>query len=53
MTGELDNLAFRFFKLFAQYEHALKAMKYARTGAGGQVEPEWDRFSNGVSMCHY
>jgi hypothetical protein len=23
-------------------------MQYARSGAGGQAEPEWDRFSNGI-----
>lgn len=48
MTERLDNLAFRFFKLFAQYEYALKAMQYARSGARGQAEPEWDRFSTEV-----
>lgn len=48
MTEDLDNLAFSFFKLFAQYEYALKAMQYARTGTGGQAEPEWDRFSNEI-----
>lgn len=48
MPENLDNLAFCFFKLFAQYEYALKAMQYARSGAGGQAEPEWDRFSNEI-----
>ena len=48
MPEDLDNLAFCFFKLFAQYEYALKAMQYARSGAGGQAEPEWDRFSNEI-----
>lgn len=48
MPEDLDNLAFRFFKLFAQYEYALKAMKYARSGTGGQAEPEWNRFSNEI-----
>lgn len=48
MTQNLDNLAFCFFKLFAQYEYALKAMGYARSGIGGQAEPEWDKFSNEI-----
>jgi len=48
MPEDLDNLAFCFFKLFAQYEYALKAMQYARSGVGGQAEPEWDRFSNEI-----
>lgn len=48
MPEELDKLAFSFFKLFAQYEYALKAMQYARSGAGGQAEPEWDKFSNEI-----
>ncbi len=48
MPQDLENLAFCFFKLVAQYEYALKAMQYARSGAGGQAEPEWDRFSNEV-----
>lgn len=48
MSEQLDKLAFSFFKLFAQYEYALKAMRFARSGAGGQAEPDWDRFSNEI-----
>jgi len=48
MSQQLDELAFTFFKLFAQYEYALKAMQYTRVGAGGQAEPDWDRFSKEV-----
>ena len=48
MSEELDRLAFTFFKLFAQYEYALKAMKYAHVGRYGQVELEWDRYSNEI-----
>ena len=48
MSAHLDKLAFSFFKLFAQYEYALKAMGFARTGSGGQAEPDWDKFSNNV-----
>lgn len=48
MTAHLDTLAFDFFKLFAQYEYALKAMRFARSGSGGQAEPDWDKFSNKI-----
>jgi hypothetical protein len=48
MTEHLDTLAFNFFKLFAQYEYALKAMHFARSGSGGQAEPDWDKFSNEI-----
>ncbi len=44
----LDRLAFQFFKLFAQYEYALKAMGYATSGRNRQAEPDWDRFANQV-----
>ena len=50
MTQHLDQLACKFFKLFAQYEYALKAMQYARPGSGGQAEPDWDRFANEVGI---
>jgi hypothetical protein len=49
MKAELDVIAFHFFKLFAQYEYALKAMKYAKSGRNNQAEPDWDRFSNEVA----
>ncbi|HDT4622795.1 TPA: hypothetical protein QHO11_003147 [Klebsiella oxytoca] len=48
MSKELDELAFSFFKIFAQYEFALKAMKYASAGSRGQVELDWNRFSNEI-----
>ncbi|QBK04500.1 hypothetical protein DW355_06605 [Hylemonella gracilis] len=48
MSAKLDQLAFRFFKLFAQYEYALKAMGYGRAGNADAAEPEWDRFANEV-----
>jgi hypothetical protein len=47
MTSELDSLAFDLFKLFAQYEYALKAMGYGRAKRG-QAEPDWDRFAKEV-----
>ncbi|SIS16011.1 MULTISPECIES: hypothetical protein [Pseudomonas] len=48
MVAHLDALAFNFFKLFAQYEYALKAMNFSRSGSGGQAEPDWDKFSNEI-----
>lgn len=46
-TAELDDLAFRFFKLFAQYEWALKAMGHVfahrQTGA---AMGDWNSFCN-------
>ena len=48
MPENLDDLAFSFFKLFAQYEYALKAMQFARAGYGNQAEPDWNRFSNEI-----
>ena len=48
MNSELDRLAFDLFKLFAQYEYALKAMGYGRAKKAGQAEPDWDRFANEV-----
>ncbi|UVM52982.1 MULTISPECIES: hypothetical protein [Pseudomonas] len=50
MSTHLDTLAFSFFKLFAQYEYALKAMQFARSGSGGQAEPDWDKFSNEIGL---
>jgi hypothetical protein len=46
MDAELDALAFRFFKLFAQYEFTLKAMHYGRAGAKQAAEADWDGFAN-------
>jgi len=45
---DLDDLAFRFFKLFAQYEYSLKAMGYGAAGRNGQAEHDWDRFANSI-----
>lgn len=50
MSAELDRVAFRFFKLFAQYEYALKAMGFGSAGSNGQAEPSWDRFANDVGV---
>jgi hypothetical protein len=46
MTRQLDQLAFKFFKLFAQYEYALKAMGYGRARSNGGAEPDWNKFAN-------
>lgn len=45
-TIDLDQLAFQFFRLFAQYEYALKAMGYGRAGKKDAAEADWDRFAN-------
>jgi len=49
MSNHLDKIAFDFFKLFAQYEFALKAMNYFRP-ARELAEPDWDRFSNEIGV---
>jgi len=48
MDAKLDTLGFRFFKLFAQYEYALKVMGYWKDRNGNRVEPDWDRFANDI-----
>lgn len=49
MSAELDNLAFQFFKLFAQYEYALKVMGYGKAGRNRKnAEADWDRFANEI-----
>ena len=40
---KLDTLAFEFFKLFARFEFALKAMKYFKKQK--RAEPDWDTFA--------
>lgn len=48
MDEELDELAFRFFKLFAQYESTLKERGFFRSNKKGQIFVEWDRFAKEV-----
>ena len=48
MSAELDQLAFRFFKLFAQCEYALKAMGFGRAAKAYAAEADWDRFASEV-----
>jgi hypothetical protein len=43
---ELDRLACKFFKLFAQYESSLKEIGYFRSDRNDQPEVDWDRFVN-------
>lgn len=44
MQRNLDDLAFRFFKLFAQYESTMKERGLFLKGGHGQVLADWDRF---------
>lgn len=47
MTNEeLDNLACKFFKLFAQYESSLKEQGYFRIVRHNFPEADWNRFVN-------
>ena len=48
MTAHLDQLAFHFFKLFAQYEATLKEQGFFQADKSGNVIVDWDRFSNEV-----
>jgi len=48
MSDELDQLAFSFFKLFAQYEFTLKEKGFFKAGKSGNVIVDWDRFANEV-----
>ena len=48
MQMHLDELAFQFFKLFAQYESTLKERGFFRRGGRGEVLVDWDRFANEV-----
>lgn len=48
MTAHLDQLAFHFFKLFAQYESTLKEQGFFQADKSGNVIVDWDRFSNEV-----
>jgi hypothetical protein len=46
MNEGLDQLAFKFFKLFAQYESALKEQGYFKKGGRDVVSANWDLFAN-------
>ncbi|EPB5225683.1 TPA: hypothetical protein JD893_23490 [Citrobacter freundii] len=45
MADELDMLALRFFKLFAQYEFYMKSMGYFQVSRT-KIIVDWDRFVN-------
>jgi hypothetical protein len=51
MHQQLDHLAFRFFKVFAQCEYALKAMGYGRAARNKAAEADWDRFANEIGAA--
>lgn len=48
MQKRLDNLAFRFFKLFAQYESTLKERGFFRADNRARISVDWGRFANEV-----
>ncbi len=50
MPKTLDETAFHLFRLFAQYEYALKAMGYAKASRTGTAEPDWDRFAKEIGV---
>ncbi len=45
----LDKLAFRFFKLFAQYESTMKERDFFNVNKHGQIFVDWDRFANEIA----
>lgn len=45
VNDELDQMAFKFFKLFAQYESALKELRFFVANPRGGVIVDWDRFA--------
>jgi hypothetical protein len=47
MSADLDQLAFRFFKLFARFEATLKEREFYRVESG-RIVVQWDRFANEV-----
>jgi len=48
MEQQLDDLAFKFFKLFAKYESSLKQRDYFQVNDNGKISVDWDSFSNEV-----
>ncbi len=46
MDNKLDQLAFDFFKVFAQYESSLKEHGYFQEARNGRINVDWDRFVN-------
>jgi len=48
MNAHLDQLTFRFFKLFAQYESTLKERNFFQADKSGNVIVDWDKFANEI-----
>lgn len=48
MEEKLDKLAFRFFKLFAQYESSLKERGFFFVNSRGRIFVDWSRFAKEV-----
>jgi hypothetical protein len=46
MEQQLDHLAFKFFKLFAQYESSLKERGFFQSENRDKIRVDWDRFAN-------
>ena len=47
MTASLDQLAFKFFKLFARFEATLKERDFYRV-ENGKIVVDWDRFATEI-----
>jgi len=48
-SHNLDQLAFRFFKLFAQFESTMKERGFFRLERNGRIAVDWNRFANEVA----
>ena len=53
MQRDLDNLAFQFFKLFAQYESTMKERGLFQKDGRGRVRADWERFAKEVVGPNY
>lgn len=53
MENALDTLAYRFFKLFAQYESTLKERNFFRAERNGNIIVDWNRFANEVVGANF
>ena len=52
MEKKLDQIAFRFFKLFARYESTLKERGFFNANKGN-IFVDWDRFANEIIGRNY
>jgi len=48
VNANLDQIAFRFFKLFARFEATLKERDFYRVESG-KIVVDWDRFANEIA----